>query len=43
MQGLDAVNLRTVMQYKLYDLRKFLHDIGGQCDQQFVLGTTGNY
>jgi hypothetical protein len=43
MQGLDAVILRTVMEYKMHVLRKFLHAVGGHCDKQFVLGMTGNY
>jgi hypothetical protein len=34
MQGLDAVKLRTVMEYKVHVLRKFLHAVEGQCDKQ---------
>jgi hypothetical protein len=43
MQRLDAVKLRTVMEYKVHVLRKFLHAVGGQCDKQIVFGTPGNY
>ena len=42
MQGLDAVELRTVLEYRVHVLRKFLNAVGGQWDEQFVLGTAGN-